>query len=62
MLLLIGVVVGLLFNPVTGPETRRWLKDKLFGGRRVRLRRQRRTAGSAGNELSARADRQPVSD
>jgi hypothetical protein len=24
--------VGLLYNPVTGPETRRWLKDKLFGG------------------------------
>ncbi len=31
-LLLVGIVVGLLFNPVTGPETRRWLKDKLFGG------------------------------
>jgi hypothetical protein len=30
--LLVGVAVGLLFNPVTGPETRRWLKDKLFGG------------------------------
>jgi hypothetical protein len=25
-------VVGLLFNPATGPETRRWVKDKLFGG------------------------------
>jgi hypothetical protein len=32
LLLLIGVAVGLLYNPVTGPETRRWLKDKLFGG------------------------------
>ena len=31
LLLLAGVVVGLLYNPVTGPETRRWLKDKLFG-------------------------------
>lgn len=31
-LLLVGVAVGLLYNPVTGPETRRWLKDKLFGG------------------------------
>jgi hypothetical protein len=30
--LLVGVVVGLLFNPVTGPETRRWVKDRLFGG------------------------------
>lgn len=32
VLLLIGIVVGLLFNPATGPETRRWVKDKLFGG------------------------------
>jgi hypothetical protein len=30
-LLLAGIVLGLLFNPVTGPETRRWLKDKVFG-------------------------------
>ena len=32
LLLLVGIVVGLLFNPATGPETRRWVKDKLFGG------------------------------
>jgi hypothetical protein len=32
VLLFVGVAVGLLFNPVTGPETRRWLKDKVFGG------------------------------
>ena len=31
VVLLVGVVVGLLYNPVTGPETRRWLKEKLFG-------------------------------
>ncbi len=31
LLLLVGLAVGLLFNPVTGPETRRWLKQKLFG-------------------------------
>ncbi len=30
-LLLAGIVLGLLFNPMTGPETRRWLKDKIFG-------------------------------
>jgi hypothetical protein len=30
-LLLVGIALGLLFNPVTGPETRRWLKDKIFG-------------------------------
>ena len=32
LLLLAGLVAGMLFNPVTGPKTRRWLKDKLFGG------------------------------
>jgi hypothetical protein len=30
-LLLAGIALGVLFNPATGPETRRWLKDKLFG-------------------------------
>jgi hypothetical protein len=30
-LLLAGIAAGLLYNPVTGPGTRRWLKDKLFG-------------------------------
>ena len=30
-LLLAGIALGILFNPVTGPETRRWLKDKVFG-------------------------------
>jgi len=32
VLLLTGIALGVLFNPVTGPETRRWLKEKLFGG------------------------------
>ena len=31
MLLLTGIVLGLLFNPVTGPQTREWLSDKVFG-------------------------------
>jgi hypothetical protein len=30
-LLLAGIALGVLFNPATGPETRRWLKDRLFG-------------------------------
>ena len=30
-LLLTGIALGILFNPLTGPETRRWLKDKIFG-------------------------------
>ena len=30
-LLLAGIALGLLFNPATGPDTRRWMKYKLFG-------------------------------
>ena len=31
MLLLTGIALGLLFNPMTGPDTRKWLKDRVFG-------------------------------
>jgi hypothetical protein len=31
-LLLTGIVLGVLFNPVTGPQTREWLTEKLLGG------------------------------
>jgi hypothetical protein len=31
-LLITGIAIGILFNPVTGPDTRRWLKEKLVGG------------------------------
>src|SRR5205085_278537 len=30
-LLFAGIVLGILFNPLTGPDTRRWIKDKIFG-------------------------------
>lgn len=30
-LLIAGIAIGVLFNPATGPDTRKWLKDKLFG-------------------------------
>jgi hypothetical protein len=31
-LLLLGIVLGILFNPVTGESTRKWLSNRLFGG------------------------------
>ena len=30
-LLLIGVALGAMFNPVTGPATRKWVRESLFG-------------------------------
>ena len=31
-LLIAGIALGILFNPVTGPETRKWLKEMIAGG------------------------------
>jgi hypothetical protein len=30
-LLVAGIALGILFNPVTGPETRKWLKEMIGG-------------------------------
>ena len=32
MLLVAGITLGILFNPLTGPATREWIGDKLLGG------------------------------
>ncbi|MGI8420774.1 MAG: hypothetical protein ACR2MU_00680 [Gaiellaceae bacterium] len=31
-LLIAGIALGILFNPATGPATRKFISDKLFGG------------------------------
>jgi hypothetical protein len=31
MLLLVGITIGILFNPITGPATRNWLRERIFG-------------------------------
>ena len=31
MLLFTGMVPGILFNPMTGSQTRKWLSEKMFG-------------------------------
>jgi len=30
-LLVLGITLGVLFNPITGPATRKWLADLVFG-------------------------------
>jgi len=32
VLLLIGLVLAVLFNPITGESTRKWLSERVFGG------------------------------
>ena len=31
-LLIAGIALGILFNPITGPATRKWLSNQIFGG------------------------------
>jgi hypothetical protein len=31
-LLVAGIALGILFNPITGPETRKWVKDAIGAG------------------------------
>ena len=31
MLLMAGITLGILFNPMSGPATRQWLKEKILG-------------------------------
>ena len=31
-LLFLGILLGILFNPITGPQTRKWISDHLLGG------------------------------
>jgi peptidoglycan hydrolase-like amidase len=45
-LLLAGITLGILFNPVTGPATREWIANKVLGG-------EDDSSGSSGNGTAA---------
>jgi F0F1-type ATP synthase membrane subunit b/b' len=45
-LLLAGITLGILFNPVTGSATREWIANKVLGG-------EDDTSGSSGNGAAA---------
>ena len=47
-LLLAGIAIGILFNPVTGPETRRWIKEKLVGGSEFGYQESSGNSGASG--------------
>jgi hypothetical protein len=32
LLFITGITIGILFNPLTGPQTRKWIADKVLGG------------------------------
>jgi hypothetical protein len=47
-LLIAGIALGILFNPMTGPQTREWISNKLLGGGE-----EGSSPGSSGNNKSA---------
>jgi hypothetical protein len=51
-LLLAGIAIGVLFNPATGPETRRWLREKLFGAEQPYEYQSNASSGSSGSSSS----------
>jgi hypothetical protein len=48
-LLFVGIILGVLFNPVTGPGTRKWLADAVLGGDDDFTYQGGSTSGSADN-------------
>jgi hypothetical protein len=52
-LLITGIALGILFNPITGPATRKWVADAVFGGDDFTYEGSDGGGSSAGNSTSA---------
>jgi hypothetical protein len=52
-LLITGIALGILFNPITGPATRKWVADLVFGGDDFTYEGSDGGGSSAGNSTSA---------
>ena len=52
-LLLVGITLGILFNPVTGPQTRKWISDRVFGGTDDEFTYQGNSNPTAGDSTAA---------
>jgi hypothetical protein len=52
-LLITGIALGILFNPITGPTTRKWLADAVFGGDDFTYEGSGGDGSSTGNSTSA---------
>ena len=52
-LLIAGITLGILFNPVTGPATRKWVADAVFGGDDFTYEGPSGDGPSTGNSTSA---------
>ncbi len=52
-LLVAGIALGILFNPITGPATRKWVADAVFGGDDFTYEGSSGDGSSTGNSTSA---------
>src|SRR5580765_8906543 len=52
-LLIAGITLGILFNPITGPATRKWVADAVFGGDDFTYEGPSGDGPSTGNSTSA---------
>ncbi len=52
-LLLAGIALGILFNPITGPATRKWLADAIFGSDEFTYESPSSSDGSSTSESPA---------